>query len=168
MHEEEQVARVNIEIAADGRKECMFAEPVGVIESDGSGLYRLLNTAFFAPFVLHDIVEVDRCDGELTVTGLAEMSDCRAYDVRFGPHVTVAQMQELTQRWLDADAYVATCEDEVYVVTVLPESNGPTVHELDALQDDGFIKYDGVRIGNEDLSSWPPLSEPRPKGLFPK
>lgn len=155
--QEQQVARVNIEITADGRKECMFAEPVGAVDADGSGYYRLLNTAFFAPFVLHDIVVVDHRGGELHVVGLDEMSECNAYDVRFAAHVTVAQMQEVTQRWLDADAYVARCEDEVYVVTVLPDGKGPTVHELDALEDEGFIKYDAVRDGSEDLSIWPPL-----------
>jgi hypothetical protein len=155
--QDQEVARVNIEIAADGKTECMFAEPVGAVADDGSGYYRLLNTAFFAPFVLHDIVEVEKRDGELRVVGLDEMSECTAYDVRFAAHVTVAQMQEVTQRWLDADAYVARCEDEVYVVTVLPDSKGPAVHELDALEDEGFIKYDAVRDGSEDLSVWPPL-----------
>ena len=155
--QEQQVARVNIRITADGKRECMFAEPVGMVDTDGSGLYRLLNTAFFAPFVLHDIVAVDGDSGELSVIALEEPSECRAYDVQFGAHVTVAQIAELTQRWLDADAYVAQCIDESYVVTVLPDGKGPSVHELDALQDEGFIKYDAVRSGDEDLSNWPPL-----------
>jgi hypothetical protein len=156
MHEQEPI-KVGIQINEDGRAEWMFAEPAGPTARDGSGTYRLLNTAFYSPFVLHDIVEVKRKQRGLYVTGLREASRCSAYDVTFSPDVTVKEMLDITDEWLNADAFVGRCDDDVFVLTVLPEGGRPTEDELEELVEQGLLNFTPIRHAQHDLASWPPV-----------
>ena len=157
MHEQEPI-KVGIQISEDGKAEWMFAEPAGPAARDGSGTYRLLNTAFYAPFVLHDVVEVTRQRRGLYVTGLKEISDCKAYDVTFTPDVTVKQMLDITDEWLDRNAYVGRCDDDFFVLTVERDGAGPSERELDALRSEGLIQFSPVLRDADELAVWPPVS----------
>lgn len=143
-------------------REWVWAEPVDINKASGAGTYKLLNTAFFTPFVLHDAVTVKRKGRDLFVVGRLEASTCEAYELYLQPFVKTGIADFLLQEWQATGTWIEGDGYGCYFVTVQPGTpQRPTREELETLHDSIGLGYVDVRDAEEDLTVWPPRARER-------
>jgi len=85
-------------------REWLWAEVVR--EDAAGGIYCLLNTAFYGPFALGDLVEARRRKGELIVTGLHRRGGRTSWLLMFCLHVPDTRIEQLAAAWRSTGTWV--------------------------------------------------------------
>lgn len=106
---EPKKVKVGIQITDDegGRlpREWLWAEVVR--EDAAGGIYCLLNTAFYGPFALGDLVEARRRrNGELIVTGLHRRGGRTSWLLMFSLRVPDRRIEQLAAAWRSTGTWV--------------------------------------------------------------
>jgi Domain of unknown function (DUF4265) len=113
-----------------------------VYEDKRKGIYCLLNTPFFAPFALGDLVEARfRRDGERMVTALHRRGGRTAHMLMFCAAVDREAIRRLARRWEESGTWVEGLDGIALTIAVERETGGqPAEAELAELAASGRLQ----------------------------
>lgn len=114
-----------------------------VYEDKRKGIFCLLNTPFFAPFALGDLVEARfRRNGDRFVTALHRRGGRTAHLIMFHYSVDRAAIQQLARGWEDTGTWVEGFDDGTALTAAVERAAGgqPAEAELAELAASGHLQ----------------------------
>jgi hypothetical protein len=142
--DEPKKVKIGIQITDDegGRfpREWLWAEPVQ--EDAEGGTYCLLNTAFYGPFALGDLVEARRKrDGDLMVSGLHRRGGRTSWLLMFSLDVPDTRIEQLADAWRATGTWVEGFGGKrISVAREGTETARPTAAEICLLSSTGEVE----------------------------
>jgi len=115
-----------------------------VVREDGAGgIYCLLNTAFYGPFALGDLVEAHRRrNGELIVTGLHRRGGRTSWLLMFYLHVSDQRVEQLAAAWQSTGTWVEGFGGKRISVALEGTADArPTDAEISELSRTGEVEF---------------------------
>jgi hypothetical protein len=120
-------------------REWLWAEPVR--QDPRGGVYCLLNTAFYGPFALGDLVEARReRTGELVVTGLHCRGGRTAWMLMFALCVSDERIEQLAAHWSETGTWVEGFGGKRVSVALDTTGGRPTPADIEALSSSGELE----------------------------
>lgn len=116
------------------RREWLWAEPVEVRTAGGPGIYRLLNTAIYATYLVHDLVRARRSGHCLIVTALHRRGSRTGYDVHFPIGTPERDALALCDEWAAGCAVEGVGGLWFSLAVDHDAGERPTVQELQSLR----------------------------------
>ena len=122
-------------------REWLWAEPV--FGQATNGVYCLLNTAFYGPFALGDLVEARRKpNGDLIVTGLHRRGGRTSWLLVYDLSVSEERIEQLARIWMATGTCVEGFGGKRVSVAVEARPDGrPTERELEDLEQSGELEF---------------------------